>query len=92
MQKTAVHVFISGRVQGVGYRYSTLYKAQSLGITGWVRNTYDSKVEAFFEGDENAVEEMLRWCQSGPSMAFVSNIDLRRKTYSGEFRDFSIKS
>jgi acylphosphatase len=92
MPKRAVHVFITGRVQGVGYRYSTLYQAQNLGITGWVRNTYDGKVEAFFEGDEKAVDEMLKWCQSGPSMAFVSNIDMQRRTYTGEFKDFSIKS
>ncbi len=91
MEKIAVHVFISGRVQGVGYRYSTLYKAQSLGITGWVRNTYDRKVEAFFEGDEKAVDEMLKWCQQGPSMSFVSNIEMHRKPYKGDFRDFSIK-
>jgi acylphosphatase len=91
MKKIRVHVYISGRVQGVGYRYSTCDKAQSLGIAGWVRNIHDGRVEATFEGDENVVEEMLRWCQSGPSMAFVSNIEIFRKPYEGEFNTFSIR-
>ena len=91
MPKTCVHIYITGRVQGVGYRYSTFHKAVSLGITGWVKNTYDQKVEAFFEGNENAVDEMLKWCHQGPSMAFVSNIEMHRKPYKGEFTDFSIK-
>jgi acylphosphatase len=91
MKKIRVHVYISGRVQGVGYRYSTVHKAQSLEITGWVRNTHDNKVEAIFEGDENAVEEMIAWCHNGPSMAVVTDIEIHKQTYIGEFHGFSIK-
>ncbi|MDD3013924.1 MAG: acylphosphatase [Candidatus Gastranaerophilales bacterium] len=91
MNKIRVHVYISGRVQGVGYRYSTVHQAQSLELTGWVKNTYDRKVEAIFEGDENAVEQMLKWCQNGPSMAFVTNIEIHKSSYTGKFNSFVIK-
>ncbi len=60
------HVFISGRVQGVGYRYSTVDTASQLGLTGWVRNLPDNRVEAVFEGAREVVEDMVRWCHSGP--------------------------
>lgn len=91
MKKIRVHVYISGRVQGVGYRYSAVHKAKNLGITGWIRNTHDDKVEAVFEGDENAVEEMLKWCKTGSSMAFVTNIEIFKQSCTKEFNNFSIK-
>jgi|GEM_PF-5575656 Acylphosphatases len=52
------HVFVSGRVQGVGYRYYTQKQARDLGIQGWVRNLTDGRVEAVFEGNPNTVDEM----------------------------------
>ena len=91
MKKIRVHVYISGRVQGVGYRYSTIHQAQSLGITGWVRNTHDERVEAIFEGDEEAVEKMIEWCKRGPSMAFVTDVQFHKVTYTGEFHGFSAR-
>ncbi|OUL18073.1 acylphosphatase [Nostoc sp. 106C] len=80
------HVFISGRVQGVGYRYATVDAASQLGLNGWVRNLPDSRVEAVFEGTREVVEEMIRWCYMGPPAAVVKNVvveyeqpeDLRR--------------
>ncbi|BAY89902.1 MULTISPECIES: acylphosphatase [unclassified Tolypothrix] len=68
------HVFVSGRVQGVGYRYATVDTASQLGLTGWVRNLPDSRVEAVFEGVQEVVEEMVRWCHSGPPAAIVKNV------------------
>ncbi|MEA5580814.1 acylphosphatase [Nodularia harveyana UHCC-0300] len=68
------HVFISGRVQGVGYRYATVDTASQLGLSGWVQNLPDNRVEAVFEGALVIVEEMLRWCHTGPSAAVVQNI------------------
>ena len=68
------HVFISGRVQGVGYRFSTLDRASELGISGWVRNLPDRRVEAVFEGSQAAVEEMIRWCNRGPRGAVVKDV------------------
>lgn len=68
------HVFVSGKVQGVAYRYSTVHQATNLGVNGWVRNLADERVEAVFEGSKEAVEEMLKWCKKGPPAAIVKNV------------------
>ena len=87
---TRAHVVISGRVQGVWYRASTRDKAEQLGLTGWVRNTFDNKVEAVFEGDENAIKEMIAWCHEGPRLASVTDVTVDYEKFSGEFEEFSI--
>ena len=69
-----VHVFVSGQVQGVGYRISTAQAAEALGIQGWVRNLPDDRVEAVFEGAPDSVEEMIRWCYRGPRSAVVTDV------------------
>lgn len=56
------HVFISGKVQGVSYRFSTLETAISLGVSGWGKNLPDGRVEAVFEGSNKDVEKMIKWC------------------------------
>lgn len=90
MKKIRVHVYISGRVQGVGFRYSAFDQAVKFGVKGWVRNTYDNQVEAMFEGEEIQVEKMLEWCKHGPQMAFVSNVDIFKLEFKDEFNDFKI--
>ena len=67
-------VLVSGRVQGVFFRGSTREKAQQLGLSGWVRNLPDDRVEAVFEGDTDRVEEMVSWCGQGPPDAQVQNV------------------
>jgi acylphosphatase len=69
-----VHVRVTGRVQGVGFRYSTQIQADRLGIGGWVRNCDDRAVEAQIEGPEAAVEKMLAWMADGPAAARVTRI------------------
>lgn len=71
-----VHVFISGKVQGVGYRYSTVNEARRLGIKGWVRNRLDGRVEAVFEGERLRVEQLVEWCYQGPRSAAVKEVNL----------------
>ena len=66
-----VHVMISGRVQGVGFRAWVADNAADLGLDGWVRNRRDGRVEAVFGGSEAAVSEMLRRCRAGPRSARV---------------------
>ena len=78
-----VHVFISGRVQGVGYRYSTVDTASQLGLSGWVRNLPDDRVEAVFEGCYGKVEEMIRWCHQGPAAAVVENVVIEYEQPAG---------
>jgi acylphosphatase len=70
-----LHVYITGRVQGVFFRACTQDQARSLGLVGWVRNLRDGRVEAVFEGEVEKVMEMLKWCHKGPPGAHVSNLE-----------------
>jgi len=70
-----LHVLIDGRVQGVGFRFSTESRALTLGLSGWVRNRADGRVEAEFEGTKAPLEEMLEWCRHGPRLARVTNVE-----------------
>ena len=70
----AVHVYVSGKVQGVFYRASTKNKANKLGLNGWVKNRKDGRVEAFFEGEEEKVQQMISWCWQGSSAAEVDDV------------------
>lgn len=87
---SCVHVFISGRVQGVGYRYNTYRQARQLNIKGWVQNLKDGRVEAWFEGDAEAIQGMLRWCQGGPLSAKVDDVTAEATEATG-FGDFKIR-
>ena len=88
---TRVHVFVSGRVQGVYFRSHTQNKAHELGLTGWVRNLDDGRVEAVFEGDESAVKQMVEWCGVGEGFARVDDVEGIGEDYKGEFRDFEVR-
>ncbi len=70
-----LHVFISGLVQGVGFRHATYRKAGMMGLSGWVRNTPDGRVEAVFEGERPVLEEMLDWCTQGPVLSRVDSVE-----------------
>jgi acylphosphatase len=73
--RTRAHVLVSGRVQGVSYRASTRDAARERGVDGWVRNLADGRVEAVFEGEESAVEEMVEWTHTGSPAADVGSVD-----------------
>ena len=89
--KSKVQVIISGRVQGVWFRANTKNKAEQLGITGWVRNTDDGKVEALFEGEDDNIKEMIEWCKHGPTIAKVTDVRVKRNPDQDECNSFSIK-
>ncbi len=89
--KERVHATISGRVQGVSFRDSTRQEAENLGLTGWVRNTEDGSVEAIFEGDSDAVNQMVEWCKSGPSSANVEEVSTEREAPSGDLSGFEVR-
>ena len=78
-----VHVSISGEVQGVFFRYETRQRARELGIAGWVRNVPDGRVEAVFEGPDEAVDRMVAWCRRGPDQADVREVDVRDEDPEG---------
>ena len=84
------HVLISGRVQGVYFRANTWKKARSLGLTGWVRNLPDDRVEAVFEGEQKEAEAMLAWCRNGTPPARVDHLEVAEESAGGGFTDFDI--
>jgi len=71
-----VTMTVSGRVQGVGFRYTMQAEAQRLGVDGWVRNRRDGSVEAFLAGDPDAVEGVIAWAHDGPAGARVDDVDV----------------
>jgi acylphosphatase len=79
--RRSVHVVISGRVQGVGFRAFVLDEARALGLVGWVRNRRDGTVEAVFTGDEQEIQHMLMELNAGPPAAAVT--DVRTGPYEG---------
>lgn len=84
------HVMVSGRVQGVYYRSYAADEARALGITGWVRNVAGGRVEAVFEGEEDAVRKMVEWCWTGSPSSRVDNVEVAREEATGEFASFSV--
>ena len=71
-----VHVFISGRVQGIGFRQFIKSKANRLNLRGWVRNLPDGRVEGMFAGERKNIEEILDYCRKGPFLADVRKIEV----------------
>ena len=69
-------VVVHGRVQGVFFRDSTRQRAEAAGVAGWVANLPDGTVEAVFEGDDDAVETLVRWVEEGPRGADVARVDV----------------
>jgi acylphosphatase len=86
-----LHVWIEGRVQGVFFRDSTRRKAVELGLTGWVRNLPDGRVEAVFQGDEDACMEALAFVSAGPPAAVVKRLEQRWETASKQYDSFEIR-
>lgn len=83
------HLAISGRVQGVGFRFYMERKARELGITGWVRNRRDGSVESVVQGDPGAVETLIEWARRGPPSAVVSAVKI--SDGEGEFERFEVR-
>ncbi|TAN47763.1 MAG: acylphosphatase [Methylococcaceae bacterium] len=86
-----VHVWVSGRVQGVCYRATACEQAQSRSLTGWVKNLADGRVEIVAEGNANAVAAFLDWCRRGPSHARVDNLEVLDETASGGYSGFAVR-
>ena len=85
------HVFIFGRVQGVWFRSYTQAEAKKLGVKGWVRNLPDGRVEAVFEGEDEAIDKMIAWCHKGSPYSEVTKVEVIEEPYKGEFTDFKIR-
>ncbi len=86
-----IHVYVSGRVQGVFFRAETERAARALNLTGWVRNLDDGRVEALFEGDDLSADQMLSWCHHGPPHARVERVESEEEPFAGNLGGFTIR-
>ena len=85
-----IHCLNSGRVQGISFRSFTVKIAERLGLTGWVKNLPDGRVESMVEGEEKNVEKFLRLLNKGPILSRVNEVKIEREKYTGDFSDFKI--
>ena len=83
-----VRAIVTGRVQGVAYRASTVFEARALGLTGWVRNRADGSVELEAQGDDDGVAALVAWCAHGPPAARVTGVSTDDIAAVGDERDF----
>lgn len=86
-----LHVWVEGRVHGVFFRDSTRRAAQELGLTGWVKNLADGRVEAVFEGDADSCEKALVFVRKGPQAARVDNVEFQWEDDEEGFGGFQIR-
>ncbi len=91
MGRVRVHVLVTGRVQGVSYRAWTQATARRAGVVGWVRNLQDGRVEAMFEGSEEAVAQVVAWCHQGSPAARVVHVATRTCAVEGADPGFAVR-
>ena len=89
--KVRAEVVVSGRVQGVWFRSSTVEQARRAGVSGYVRNREDGSVEAVFEGTRAAVMLAVAWCYRGPTSAQVTDVEVKWGEPTGEFFGFEVR-
>ena len=89
--QTAIAATVTGRVQGVGYRYSVLGVAEGLGLTEWVRNATDGSVETWAQGRGPVLDEFVAFLHQGPRAARVDSVDVRPVTPDASLKDFAIR-
>jgi acylphosphatase len=90
MGQKRIHLVVHGRVQGVYFRATAQREARQHGLSGWVKNRGDGAVEIVAEGEEDDVKDFLNWAHAGPSTARVDAVDVRWRSYTGEYTDFRI--
>lgn len=86
-----VYILVTGVVQGVGFRHAACKKAEELGLTGWVRNTQNGKVEILAEGSKEALKKLVNWSKKGSYLSEVKDLEVSWEEYSGEFSSFMRK-
>ncbi len=91
MAEVRAHVYISGLVQGVMFRETMRRQAQALGVSGWVRNLLDGRVEAVVQGEGAAVQTLLQWCHRGPSRAEVDHVEVQWETPQPGTHGFEVR-
>ncbi|MBD3228961.1 MAG: acylphosphatase [Candidatus Lokiarchaeota archaeon] len=89
-QKKRLKAYVSGRVQGVFFRWETRKLSKELGLTGFVKNLRDGRVEVVAEGEKKKLEKLLRFLHKGPKHARVSDVDVSWNSYKDEYSSFKI--
>lgn len=89
MPEVRAHIVVIGYVQGVFFRHSMSQVARKAGVTGWVRNLADGRVEAVVEGDQANVQAVVDWCHEGPPHATVERVEFSWEPPRQEFSGFS---
>jgi len=90
MVKQRLHLFISGKVQGVFFRQAMKVNAKKNHVFGWVKNLKDARVEAILEGEDVNVGNVVEWCHAGPANARVDDVEIRNEKYKNEFTKFDV--
>lgn len=90
-EQARFHAIVTGRVQGVGFRYFVEDQANRLGVMGWVRNRWDNSVEVTAEGQRKALERLVAQLERGPASAYVSRVQVDWEPPSGEFIEFRVR-
>ena len=90
-ERARLHLIISGRVQGVGFRFSAYDKAKELALAGYVRNLPNGDVEIVAEGSRENLQMLAAWAHLGPPSAHVTEVREEWSDFTGEFTDFQIR-
>ncbi|WP_299976839.1 acylphosphatase [Desulfobacula sp.] len=90
-KKIQIKVIVSGRVQGVFYRFHTKNTADRLGVKGYVKNLSNGSVEAVFEGEQPSVTQMMDWCHKGPAASKVEDVLAEKAEAPSNFETFEIR-
>jgi len=86
------HVFVSGFVQGVGYRQFIKWSARKIGLTGWVKNLSDNRVEAVFSGSQEQIDRIIAICKKGPFLSEVKDVSINFEDRKIDYNSFDIIS
>jgi acylphosphatase len=90
-QEKCLHAIIHGRVQGVGFRFSTINQARRLGLKGYAANLFDGTVEVLAEGPPEKLDRLIAWLNHGPPMAHVTKVDHKILPFQGRYKQFGVK-
>ena len=91
MIQKRIHIFVTGRVQGVFFRQSTKVMAIKNNVKGWVRNLDDGRVEIIGEGEIQDIENLIQWCKTGPANSRVDEFELSEENVTDEFENFEVR-
>ena len=91
MVQKRIHIFVTGRVQGVFFRQSTKVMAIKNNVKGWVRNLDDGRVEIVAQGETQDIDNLAHWCKTGPANSRVDEFELSEENISDEFETFEVR-